>query len=65
MTDLKKTAPRAADPVPEKAPELASASESLDGAIQQLCALRHTHVMNGDSEAADAITAQLASLGYK
>lgn len=45
--------------------ELADAAASSDGLIHQLVALRYTHEQNADKEAADAVTAQLAELGYR
>jgi hypothetical protein len=51
-------------PVPGPAPALTPASESTDPALQALLAQRHAHEMNGDAEAAAAITRQLAELGY-
>jgi hypothetical protein len=45
--------------------ELADAAASSDGLVHQILANRYTAEMNGDKEAADAATAQLAELGYR
>ncbi len=46
-------------------PPLADGAASGDPAVHQLLAERNTAVMNGDEKAAEAVTAQLAELGYK
>lgn len=46
-------------------PELKPASESTDAAVQQLLAQRSNAVVNGDSESAERVTADLAERGYK
>lgn len=55
----------------EKAPEpaarkpLARAAESGDAAVQKLLAEQEIHRSNGDDEKADAVTKELAELGYE
>lgn len=67
MPDTTKEAPKAA---PEVAPEvvkpsLRKASESVDPEVHQLLGLRYTAEQNGEKDAADAVTAQLAELGFE
>ncbi len=51
---------------PEPAPPpLVDGGAATDPAVHQLLAERHTAVMNGDKKVVDALTAQLAELGYK
>lgn len=45
--------------------ELLPASEATDAAVQQLLAERAALVANGRQEAAEAVTARLAELGYR
>jgi len=45
-------------------PVLAKASESGDGAVQQLLAQREIHLANGDNARATDVDRQLAQLGY-
>lgn len=51
------------DPKPE--PKLARASESGDGAVQNLLSARQIHLDNGDTDRAAEVDKQLNELGYE
>lgn len=55
----------AAEQLPAIVPPLPPASESSDPAVHYLIAQRSAHTDNGDQQAAEAVTAQLAELGYR
>jgi hypothetical protein len=59
MAESKKPEPKVAPP------PLADGAAATDPAIHQLLAHRQIASMNGDEAAAEAVTAQLAELGYK
>lgn len=62
----KATAPAAGDAATtESPPELADGAASTDPAVHFLLAQRHTHIANGDGDAAAQVSAQLAELGYR
>lgn len=61
----KKAAAKAAADTETKPVELSDAAASTDPAVHQLLAHRQTAALNGDAEAADAATAELAKLGFR
>jgi hypothetical protein len=56
---------KAPEPVTRKPAVLARAAESGDAAVQKLLAEQEIHRSNGDDEKLDAVTKELAELGYE
>lgn len=61
----KSTSPKPTAKPPAPAPTLAPASNSGDPAVHQLLAELQTARSNGDDEKVQALTSQLADLGYE
>ena len=66
MSDSKASETKAA--AKESAPpavETSAGASSHNAEVQNLLAARNIYAMNGDKDAADAVTAQLKELGYE